>query len=253
MGINKKTPGDYGYTWCDDTGEGDLLSMGFLNNPVAFNHIDAIVTEKFAATFNNVSLLDIGFCLNHHTGHEKAEDLEAIGFYFAGDSTGKSSVAISNSLTIKQYIGCGEDLPLESNSFDFVCCGDLAANFLDFRKVLSKLSCVLKKDGIFFYDTMNRTFISTLIIHKIMRELKKTCLSDSMGEDIDMWIQPKDLLLLLDEHYLFHQGKCSAASTDFIFHYYNLRRRHKYPDGPIQKPYLNISRNSVAPHVNSLK
>ena len=235
MDINRKTPGKYVHSWWNDNDKSHLNSMKFLNNPVSFNNIDAIVAQKLAIPFTNVSLLDIGFGRSHYAGHERSDDLETIEIHFSGAFNDASSFTeLSDTLTVKQYIGCGEELPIESNSFDFICCGDIAVNFMDFGTMIRELSRVLKKDGIFFYDAVNRTSISQLIIIKILRELRSIAIPDSLVPGSDGLIQTKDLLKLLDEHYLFNQGQCSDSNTNFVFHYYNLR--DKIPEVFIEAP-----------------
>jgi 2-polyprenyl-6-hydroxyphenyl methylase/3-demethylubiquinone-9 3-methyltransferase len=81
--------------------------------------------------------------------------------------------ARESGLTINYKKGTGEEIPFPDNSFDCVFCCDVLEHVRDLPKVISEISRVLKPNGIFIYDTLNRTFISKLVAIKIWQEWKR--------------------------------------------------------------------------------
>jgi 2-polyprenyl-6-hydroxyphenyl methylase/3-demethylubiquinone-9 3-methyltransferase len=67
-------------------------------------------------------------------------------------------------LQIDYQCGVAEHLPYDENTFDVVVCFDVLEHVEDLSKVISEAYRVLKKKGLFFFDTINRTFQSKLIM-----------------------------------------------------------------------------------------
>ncbi len=122
--------------------------------------------------------------------------------------------------------GCGEDLPFEPDTFDFVCCCDVLEHVGNYRQIIKEISRVLKNGGVFFYDTINRTAISKFVMIKIMQEWKSTAFLDPNVHVWEMFIKPKELLETLNEHNLVNREiKGISPGMKVISHYFNLRKR----------------------------
>ena len=58
------------------------------------------------------------------------------------------------------------DLAFEDQSFDVVCAMDILEHVHEPQKIIAQASRLLKKDGLFFFHTFNRTLLSYLLIIK---------------------------------------------------------------------------------------
>ncbi len=68
--------------------------------------------------------------------------------------------------TVKYLHADAEKLPFENESFDVVCALDLLEHVENPETVILEAARVLKKDGLFFFHTFNRNFLSYLLIIK---------------------------------------------------------------------------------------
>jgi 2-polyprenyl-6-hydroxyphenyl methylase/3-demethylubiquinone-9 3-methyltransferase len=65
--------------------------------------------------------------------------------------------AEENNLEINYQVSGGESLPFAASVFDVVVCVDVLEHVEDLQRVLSEVRRVLRPDGIFLFDTINRT------------------------------------------------------------------------------------------------
>src|SRR3990167_3842143 len=126
-----------------------------------------------------------------------------MGFNTTGIDPSKQSVdtaknhAKMEELDIKYDIGSGEKLPYQDASFDCVVCCDVLEHVRDLPQVILEISRVLKPDGTFFYDTLNRTFMSKLVAIKIWQEWKRWAFMPPNLNVWEMFIKPKEIKALL--------------------------------------------------------
>ncbi len=229
MQINNEIYNRLGNDWWDESGDGNLVSLRYLSNPVKFRYIHSIIRNQPESRRTNNSVLDVG-CGGGYLSEELAKsELDVIGIDPSRESIEAAKAhAEQENLDIKYFVGYGERLPFESNTFDFVCCCDVLEHVKDYRIIVQEISRVLKNGGIFFYDTINRTVISKFVMIKIMQEWKSTSFLDPNVHIWDMFIKPKELLEVLSDHQLIHQEiKGISPRMNFISHYLNLRRRSK--------------------------
>lgn len=227
--INNEVYDRLGHDWWNDNGDGNLVALRFLSNPIKFNYIKSIILKKSQSNFNNASLLDVG-C----GGGYLAEELSRIGLKVTGIDPSNKSIESAQlhsrqqGLAIDYMVGSGEKLPFESNTFDYICCCDVLEHVKDFKTVITEISRVLKNGGIFFYDTINRTLISKLIMIKIMQEWKHTSFLESNIHIWDMFIKPKELTSVFDECNLENKEfRGLSPGNNFVAHYLNFRKRAK--------------------------
>jgi 2-polyprenyl-6-hydroxyphenyl methylase/3-demethylubiquinone-9 3-methyltransferase len=127
------------------------------------------------------------------------EEIALTGFQTSGIDPAEKSIAIARkhaiekSLSINYQIASGENLPFENHTFDVVFCCDVLEHVRDLNRVISEISRVLKKGGIFFYDTINRTPFSWLIVIKIMQDWKYFSVLPDHLHVWDMFIRPREL------------------------------------------------------------
>ena len=162
------------------------------------------------------------------------EEIAKMGFTTTGiDPSEQSIITASNhakasGLNIKYEKGFGENLPYANNSFDAVFCCDVLEHVQDLPKVISEISRVLKSNGLFFYDTLNRTFISRLVAIKIWQEWKRWAFMPPSLHVWEMFIKPAELKELLTKSGLEwkeHVGSSPNVSIPKMLTY--LRKRVK--------------------------
>jgi len=162
------------------------------------------------------------------------EEICKMGFTTTGIDPAEQSIetasnhAKASGLNIKYDKGAGEHLPYADNSFDCVFCCDVLEHVQDLPKVISEISRVLKPGGVFFYDTLNRTFISKLVAIKIWQEWKRWAFMPPNLHVWEMFIKPeeiKELLLKNGFDWKEHHGSSPNVSIPKMLGY--LRKRAK--------------------------
>ena len=91
-------------------------------------------------------------------------------------------------------------LPFEDGNFDVVCCCDVLEHVDDFDHVVGEIARVLKPGGVFFFDTINRTWRSKLLAIKLAQDWAPTRL---IPRDVHVWekfIRPDELAASLSRH-----------------------------------------------------
>lgn len=98
----------------------------------------------------------------------------------------------AQSRSIQYDVGVGEALPYSDGQFDAVVCVDVLEHVADLSKVLEEVTRVLKPEGMFLFDTINR--------NPIARLATITVAEDSLGllpkgtHDPQMFIKPSELV-----------------------------------------------------------
>jgi 2-polyprenyl-6-hydroxyphenyl methylase/3-demethylubiquinone-9 3-methyltransferase len=160
------------------------------------------------------------------------EEIAGIGFKTSGIDPARQSVitasehAFTGGLKIEYIIGSGEALPYPDNSTDVVFCCDVLEHVQNLPKVISEISRVLKPEGVFLYDTINRTFLSKLVTIKILQEWKRWAIMPSHLHEWRMFIRPGEIKeLLLQNHLIWkeHRGVKINISILRILRYLHLR------------------------------
>lgn len=73
----------------------------------------------------------------------------------------------------------------------------VAEHVRDLAKVIGEIYRVMKPGGVFFFDTLNRTFVSKLVAIKIWQEWKSTAFMPPRLHEWRMFIRPEELRGLL--------------------------------------------------------
>lgn len=131
------------------------------------------------------------------------EEIAEMGFITTGIEPALESVQAARKhaeelgLSITYEQGTGESLPYADQSFDSVFCCDVLEHVRDLPKVISEISRVLKPNGVFIYDTINRTFVSNLVAIKIWQEWKWWAFMPPNVHVWKMFIKPEEMKVLL--------------------------------------------------------
>lgn len=162
------------------------------------------------------------------------EEIAKMGFQTSGIDPAEESVLTASNharisgLNIQYQLGSGENLPYPDASFDAVFCCDVLEHVRDLPKVMSEIARVLKPGGVFFYDTLNRTFVSKLVAIKIWQEWDRWSFMPANLHVWKMFIKPSEIKGLLNSHgfeWQEHKGSKPNVSIPKMLGY--LRKRKK--------------------------
>jgi 2-polyprenyl-6-hydroxyphenyl methylase / 3-demethylubiquinone-9 3-methyltransferase len=214
-------------SWWDED-EPVFSTLRFFINPVRFGYFASLMESVLRVDKRTASFLDVG-C----GGGFLAEEFAKIGIAVTGVDPSGATIdmaqkhARTENLTIDYRVGRGENLPFSDASFTMVCCCDALEHVDDPDRVIGEISRVLKPGGAFLYDTVNRTFVSRLVIIKAMQEWKST----SFARDAHDWkkfIKPGELMDMMERHGLTGQGiKGISSDSDPFTAYVNMVRAKK--------------------------
>lgn len=147
----------YAAHWWD----GSVRWLRTLQNlvPARLSYFDRVVR------WPGQSVLDLGCA-----GGFMAEAIAMRGANVTGIDPAAQAIAIakahaqSQDLAIEYAVAAGERLPLPDRSMDIVVCVDVLEHVNDLDDVLAEVKRVLKADGIFLFDTINRTWLARLVV-----------------------------------------------------------------------------------------
>jgi 2-polyprenyl-6-hydroxyphenyl methylase/3-demethylubiquinone-9 3-methyltransferase len=146
-----------------------------------------------------------------------AEEVAALGFAVTGVDPSAQSLAIArahaaqSALPITYCRGSGERLPFADASFAVVSCGDVLEHIPNWDAVIGEVRRVLARGGIFFYDTINRTLFSKLVLIKLAQDWPWTRVLPPRLHAWEMFITPAELRAALARHGLEHRAVVGGA------------------------------------------
>ena len=193
-------------TWWDESG---FLHALKALNPARFGYMRRITLDELNIDPRGLTTLDIG-C----GGGLLAEEFSRLGCRVTGVDPSQPSLeaarthARNSQLDITYEHGSGEALPFPDASFDLAYCCDVLEHVNDPGRVIAEVARVLKPAGIFFFDTINRTVMSKLIVIKLFQEWRSTAFMEPNLHDWRMFITPKEL-----EAHLQRAGFVPSAIT----------------------------------------
>jgi len=210
MRINNDIYQTYGHDWWADDAAFDISSLRYCMNPVRYGYIK----RRLAITrLPGKTVLDIG-CGGGFLAEEFARD----GFAVTGIDPADRSLeaarkhAAENNLEIDYRTGKGEALPFSDGSFDIVACCDVLEHVDDLGLVISEAARTLKAGGVFFYDTVNRTWLSKVAMIKISQDWGFTSWSQPNVHVWEKFIKPAELLAVMSRHGLANQEMRGISS-----------------------------------------
>ena len=108
--------------------------------------------------------------------------------------------AAQSDLRINYVAGVGELLPFANASYDIVICCDVLEHVETPASVIDEIARVLKPKGIFFYDTINRTLISKLVVITLFQNWRVTSCAPANLHDWNKFIKPTELRDMMAQH-----------------------------------------------------
>lgn len=179
--------------WWSENSHCALLSA---LTPARIAYLEGLINNSFKGKRSDIRILDVG-C----GGGLFAEEMASIGYSISAVDISPSSISIARNhsqkmgYTIDYQVSPAEHLPYEDAMFDIVYCCDVLEHVESIESVIYECSRVLKIDGLFFYDTINRTLVSKLLMIKLMQDWLKV-----VPNDLHNWnkfIKPEELKQLM--------------------------------------------------------
>ncbi len=188
-----------GDIWWDEREVLSLLRAAL--NPARFGYFRQVLTGRLKLDPRGQKALDIG-C----GGGFLAEEFARLGCQVTGIDPSEPSLATARAhalqagLAIDYQQGVGEQLPFADASFDLVSCCDVLEHVSDLERVIAETARVLKPGGVYFFETINRTFASKLIVIKLLQDWKATSLLPPNLHSWEHFITPRELQALCARH-----------------------------------------------------
>lgn len=164
-------------------------------NPPRFENFRHMRVECLALPPDGLRVLDVG-C----GGGLLSEAFARLGCAVTGvdRSAPAPAAARAHALRVGWPIGYlegnAEALPLEGGEFDIVCCCDVLERVDDADEVIGEIARVIRPGGVFFFDTIERTFKSKLVAVKLAQDW---CITRLIPRDVHVWdrfIRPDELV-----------------------------------------------------------
>ncbi len=203
MRINNEIYQTYGHDWWSEDASFDLSSLRYCMNPVRYGYFKRTLQQLHLP---GKTLLDVG-CGGGFLAEEFARD----GFVVTGIDPAARSLeaarkhAADNNLEIDYREGKGEALPFPDAFFDIVACCDVLEHVDDLGLVISEVARALKPGGIFFYDTVNRTWLSKIALIKISQDWSFTRWTQPNVHVWEKFIKPAELIAVMNRCKLTNQ------------------------------------------------
>ncbi|MDH6060251.1 bifunctional 2-polyprenyl-6-hydroxyphenol methylase/3-demethylubiquinol 3-O-methyltransferase UbiG [Chrysosporum bergii ANA360D] len=149
--------------------------------------------SNYVTTWQGLKVLDVG-C----GGGLLCETLAQQKAIVSGIDSSLPSIKVAqahakkNNLNIDYHWGFAENLPFAADNFDAVVCCDVLEHVTDWQRVVTQVCRVLKYNGLFFFDTINRTFKSKLIMIWLLEDIVKQI--PSGFHDWHKFIKPQELI-----------------------------------------------------------
>jgi 2-polyprenyl-6-hydroxyphenyl methylase / 3-demethylubiquinone-9 3-methyltransferase len=212
-------------SWWDEAGCLHIL-RGL--NPARFGYMRRVLVEELGLDPRGRETLDVG-C----GGGILAEEFARLGCDVTGIDPSEQSLAVARAharqegLAIDYRQATGEALPFPDAAFDLIYCCDVLEHVSDVRRVVAETARVLRPGGIFFYDTINRTFRSKLVMIKLFQEWSWTSLMPPNLHDWRLFIKPEELTAALAGSGLANQGLTGFKPAASPLQIYRLLRARK--------------------------
>ncbi|WP_350274745.1 bifunctional 2-polyprenyl-6-hydroxyphenol methylase/3-demethylubiquinol 3-O-methyltransferase UbiG [Kribbella sp. HUAS MG21] len=199
-----------GDSWWDEDNPLNLLHGSF--TPGRFAYFRAVLERTGRAPVGRRAV-DIG-----SGGGFMAEEFARLGCRVVGVDPSEVSVrtaaahASTSGLDAQYVVGTGEHLPLADESVDIAYCCDVLEHVSDLNRVIAETARVLRPDGLYLFDTINRTFASKVLVIKVMQEWRLTRVVDTELHAWEMFIKPTELEEALRRHGL-RLGEITGLGT----------------------------------------
>jgi 2-polyprenyl-6-hydroxyphenyl methylase/3-demethylubiquinone-9 3-methyltransferase len=215
MAIDNKIYDQMADSWWNE--DGFLHGLKAIN-PVRFGYMKRVLLSDRGIDPAGVQVLEVG-C----GGGLLTEEFAQMGFQVTGLDPSQKSLEVARGhaaemgLPIEYQLGTGEDIPFGNESYDIIYCCDVLEHVADLAKVISETARVLKPGGVYLYNTINRTFMSKLVVIKLLQEWAWSRVMPPDLHEWKMFIRPNELISLLSEHGLDNQELKGISPSASLF------------------------------------
>lgn len=178
--------------WWSNT-DSPLAIIRYMMNPVRFAYVIRQLVE-LSYDYRSRRVLDIG-C----GGGFLTEEIAKFGLETTGVDPSVPSLQTARehakalNLAITYQEGAGEKLNFADDCFDMVFCLDVLEHVRDYRAVVAEISRVLVPGGFFFFETVNRTILSYLVVIFCMQKFPLTRVIPANVHNWHYFIKPREL------------------------------------------------------------
>ena len=182
---------DYAPIWWDDSQRPQRLLASLVHPRLAY-------FDRIAPDWEGVKVLDLG-C----GGGFMSEALVRRGARVIGVDPCMALIEFAHQhakeakFEIVYLVGTGEALPLEDNSVDRVVCVDVLEHVQNIEKVLVEIRRVLRRNGIFFFDTINRNWLARLLMVTVSENILRMIIRGT--HDPEKFIRPAEMRFHLEK------------------------------------------------------
>lgn len=197
----------------------DLNQMwyGSLDHPIALLRAENNLRNPWIAdilhkTFTYpCKVLDIG-CGGGFLSNELARRGHLVHGIDLSEKSLEIATKTDSTKSVQYQRASGYELPYPDSIFDAVCAMDLLEHVENPAQVIAEAARVLKKDGLFFFHTFNRNFLSYFMVIKGV----EWCFSNTPKNMhvYPLFIKPKELATICENHGLFIK-KIVGCRPDF--------------------------------------
>ena len=213
-------------TWWDENEALGILRSWF--GPVRFGYFQQILIEERRLDPQGKTVLDVG-C----GGGLLAEEFARLNCRVTGIDPSEASLAIArqhaqqSGLDVTYQAGVGEHLPFADKSFDIIVCCDVLEHVHSIEQVIKEIARVLTPEGIFFYDTINRTMFTWLVYIKIIQEWEITSFMPANLHNWHQFIKPHELIACMQKYHLHNQDMKGMSPHTHPVHTLNMFLKQK--------------------------
>jgi 2-polyprenyl-6-hydroxyphenyl methylase/3-demethylubiquinone-9 3-methyltransferase len=217
---------DLADSWWNENGTLHLLKA--MVNPWRVPYFENALKKSFGTDLSNTRLLDIG-CGGGVLSEEFARlDCQVVGIDISAESVAIARAhAQTENLAINYQTGSATQLQFDENSFDVVSCCDVLEHIVEWKQVLSEVRRVLKKNGLFLFDTINRTSKSKSTFIFGLQEWSYTKLFPRDTHIWEMFITPEELSKALENQNINVKGLSGGVIARNPFSTLQEVRRYK--------------------------
>ena len=161
--------------------------------PARLNYFDGFID------WPGKKVLDLGCA-----GGFMAEALAQRGAHVTGIDPAEKVIGVARThaasagLDIRYDVGVGEDLPYEAETFDAIVCVDVLEHVEDLARVIKESARVLKPNGFFLFDTINRTLLARFVVVTLAERVLG--LLPRGTHDPGLFIRPSTLRRVLEQN-----------------------------------------------------